>query len=237
MLVTLNIGIQCPENGMKGNVRLKIKDGKHYSAGMRNSAWTASFLGTVNPKHSDYKNTSFKDRFTNMLYSINNLTIAYLHIIIMTISPRPAFFNINLFLNQKSNKNLMYHSLRWQRPISSFLTLVSFPFLCSVFSFHIFSFYSTSWILQVLSAFHLALIFFWSVPPILFPSVLLLQELSHLGLSFYCILLLRHLILQTQANRVKCRVKSSPLMSQTGGWQAQQPNLWKGRIETHFSES
>lgn len=37
------------ENGMKGNVRLKIKDGKYYSAGMRNSAWTALFWELLIP--------------------------------------------------------------------------------------------------------------------------------------------------------------------------------------------
>ena len=31
------------ENGMRGNVRLEVKDEKYYRVGMRNSAWTALF--------------------------------------------------------------------------------------------------------------------------------------------------------------------------------------------------
>lgn len=47
------------ENGMKGNVRFEIKDGKYYSAAMRNSAWTALFWKPL-ILNAEIRNISFK---------------------------------------------------------------------------------------------------------------------------------------------------------------------------------
>lgn len=65
--------------------------------------------------------------------------------------------------------------------ILSFFTLVASPFFVLSSSSTYPHFTPLLGFLQVLSAFHLVCIFFCSIPSVLFPSVLLLQELSHLG--------------------------------------------------------
>lgn len=68
------------ENGMKGNVRLEVKDEKYYSVGMRNSAWTALFwklnvltaeIIEIYPSKQHYQQVKLNLRAANCIPSYN----------------------------------------------------------------------------------------------------------------------------------------------------------------------